>query len=198
MLAVMALQALLSRANANWAAPAHVAITMAAVALLWQHRRKGWLSAAMVFNLLFAVLLYHGQTLVREPLGLEASWRTDPYWALRNWPGLQDQIRSTLAQRQPQPELWRVASDDRAVLAQIQWGLQLPAGHAMGWMTQGTPMNHFDQRFPLQTGSGPVLLITQASVDVVRQQFPHALPGPVLRSESVKSEALTYSSWWLE
>jgi 4-amino-4-deoxy-L-arabinose transferase-like glycosyltransferase len=198
MMGVMAMQALLSRANANWAAPAHVAIAMAAVAMLWQKRSKAWLGAALAFNVLFAVLLYHGQTLIREPLGLAASWRTDPYWALRNWPGLQDQVRSALSQRQPLPQGWRVASDDRAVLAQLQWGLQLPAGHAMGWMAQGVPMNHFDQRFALQTRSGPVLLITQASADLVKQQFPKAQPGPALRADLIESEALIFSSWWLE
>lgn len=198
MLAVMAIQALLSRANANWAAPAHVALSMAAVAYLWQNRRTWWLVAALCFNVIFAVLLYHGQTLIREPLGLSASWRTDPYWALRNWPGMQQQVRLALAQRLAQPRQWRVASDDRAVLAQMQWGLQLPVGQAMGWMPDGVAHNHFDQRFALQTRSGPVLLITQVHADLVKAQFPHAQPGPELRSDQIESEALVYSSWWLE
>ena len=198
MLVVMSMQALWSRANANWAAPAHVAVCMTAVACLWQHRRRTWLVIALCFNLIFALLLYHGQTLVREPLGLSASWRTDPYWALRNWPGLQDQVRQALMDRGTPPAQWRVASDDRAVLAQMQWGLALPAGHAMGWMPKGVANNHFDQRFALHTRSGPVLLITQASADVVQAQFPNAQAGPALRSAQVESEALTYSSWWLD
>jgi 4-amino-4-deoxy-L-arabinose transferase-like glycosyltransferase len=197
MLSVIALQALFSRANANWAAPAHVAISMAAVAGLWHARRYKWLGAAMGFNLLFAVLLYHGQTLVREPLGLEASWRTDPYWALRNWPGIHEQARARLSERLP-PAQWRVASDDRAVLAQLQWGLKLPAGAAMGWQSKGGPMNHFDQRFPLRTDAGPVLLLTQAGEDEVRRAFPHAVPANPLKSSLVSSEAIAYGAWWLE
>ena len=197
MLVVIALQALLSRANANWAAPAHVAMCVVGVTCLWQGRRRAWLIVALAFNLLFAVLLYHGQTLVREPLGLSASWRTDPYWALRNWPGLHEQARARLSEQLP-PASWRIASDDRAVLAQLQWALQLPAGSAMGWSRAAIPMNHFEQRFALHTGAGPILLLTQASEDEVRRQFPHARATQPLRSAQVQSEAIQYGAWWLD
>jgi 4-amino-4-deoxy-L-arabinose transferase-like glycosyltransferase len=196
MLMVIALQALLSRANANWAAPAHAALSMAAIAFLWQKRRHGWLAGALVFNLLFSLLLYHGQTLVREPLGMSASWKTDPYWALRNWPGIQQQARERLSERL-KPEVWRVASDDRALLAQLQWGLPLPPGAAMGWLRHGVAMNHFDQRFPLVPNHDPVLLLTQASEDDVMKAFPNAKPAPQIRSAVVESEAIVYRAWWL-
>jgi 4-amino-4-deoxy-L-arabinose transferase-like glycosyltransferase len=196
MLAVIALQALLSRANANWAAPAHVAMTLVGVSVLWQGRRHVWMAVALAFNLLFAILLYHGQTLVREPLGLSASWRTDPYWALRNWPGVHEQTQALLAEA-GQRETWRVASDDRAVLAQLQWGLNLPAGAAMGWRRSGVAMNHFDQRFELNTTRGPVLLLTHAPAEEVLRQFPQARRVGVLRSALVAEEAIVLDAWWL-
>lgn len=196
MLALISTQALFARAHANWAAPAHAALVMAAIHALWVRRHPVWLALALTLNLLFALLLYHGQTLVREPLGLQASWRTDPYWALRNWPGVHEQARRMLAARQPRAN-WRVASDDRAVLAQLQWGLNLPAGAVMGWKKSTRPMNHFDQRFPLQLDHGPVLLLTHASEQEVVRQFPQAERAGLLRSDLVESEAIEFNAWWL-
>ena len=196
MLAVISAQALLSRAHANWAAPAHAALTLAAMGWLWQGRRHVWLGLALAFNLLFAVLLYHGQTLVREPLGLTASWRTDPFWSLRNWPGVHAQTRERLTELAPQGQ-WRVASDDRAVLAQLQWGLPLPAGAAMGWMKNQAPMNHFDQRFALTLDHGPVLLLTQAPDAEVLKDHPLAKKLPPIRSALIESEAIELKAWWL-
>lgn len=196
MLLVISAQALLSRAHANWAAPAHAALAMAAIHVLWQARHRFWLGLALLLNLVFAVLLYHGQTLVREPLGLSASWRTDPYWALRNWPEVHAQTRNLLTEKLPQAQ-WRVASDDRAVLAQLQWGLNLPAGAALGWKKNGISMNHFDQRFPLQPLSAPVLLLTRAEDTQVMQEFPHAERIGLLRSALIESEAIELKAWWL-
>ncbi|MDI9330865.1 MAG: glycosyltransferase family 39 protein [Alphaproteobacteria bacterium] len=196
MLTVISAQAMLSRAHANWAAPAHAAMVMAAIHLLWQHRRHTGLKVAIALNLLFAVLLYHGQTLVREPLGLAAGWRTDPYWALRNWPGVHQQARELLQARLPANQ-WRVAADDRAVLAQLQWGLNLPAGAALGWKKSGQAMNHFDQRFPLTPESPAILLLTRSSDAEVMQQFPQAQRAGTLRSAVVESEAIVLNTWWL-
>ena len=196
MLVVISMQALFSRAHANWAAPAHLGLVMAAVSYLWWGQKRFWMSAALVFNLVFAVLLYHGQTLVREPLGLAASWRTDPYWSLRNWPGVQTQTAALLGQKLDR-NAWQVASDDRAILAQLQWGLQLPAGAAMGWMPNGVPMNHFDQRFALQTRHGAVLLLTRTTKDIVLQQFPQAQPAGTIRSDLLDGDAIELNGWWL-
>ena len=196
MLAVISTQALLSRAHANWAAPAHAALALIAISWLWQGRRWFWLGLALALNLLFAVLLYHGQTLVREPLGLQASWRTDPFWSLRNWPGVHEQARERLQEKAPNGP-WRVASDDRAVLAQLQWGLRLPAGSAMGWLKSGQAMNHFDQRFPLRLDQGPVLLLTRASEAEVLAAYPQAIQAKPIRSAQIESEAIELNAWWL-
>ncbi len=196
MLAVISLQALLSRAHANWAAPAHAALCLLAVAWLWQTGRRFWLVLAVGLNLLFAVLLYHGQSLVREPLGLQASWRTDPFWSLRNWPGVHEQARARLQEQAPNGA-WRVTSDDRAVLAQVQWGLKLPSGAAMGWLKTGVPMNHFDQRFPLTLDAGPVLLLTRTSDAEVLHAHPRAEKLTPVRSALIESEAIELSAWWL-
>ena len=196
-LALITMQALLSRANANWAAPAMAAASLAAVRFLLQQRR-GWLVASFVVNLLLATLLYHFDVLVREPFGLPHTVRTDPFWATRNWPGIHAQVKDVLGV--PPAGDWpaAIASDDRAVLAQLQWGLALPPGLAMGWQRGPRPANHFDQHFPLPaTTVMPVLLVTAAPAAEVLAAFPTAQSAGTARSEVLLGRPLTFSMWWL-
>ncbi len=196
-LAVIMLQALLSRANANWAAPAMVAISLAAMSLLLQ-RPRAWLAASFGINLLLALLLYHFGALVREPFGLPHRVRTDPFWATRNWPGIGEQVRE-VATRPPVAGFGlRVASDNRAVLAQLQATLALPAGAALGWQRGPVPDNHFEQRFPLPSVPAfPVLLVTAAPAAAVQAAFPGAQAAGSVRSAVVADRPLAYSLWWI-
>lgn len=196
-LLVITLQALLSRAHANWAAPAMVGASLAAMQWLLS-RRRGWLLASFTFNLALALLLYHFGPLVREPFGLPHVVRTDPFWATRNWPGIHAQVREALA-RSPQPDAPpRVASDDRAVLAQLQAAPPLPPGAALGWQRGPRPDNHFDQRFPLPARRPwPVLLVSSAPAPAVLAAFPEAEPAGSARSALVADRPLVFSLWWL-
>ncbi len=196
-LGVITLQALLSRANANWAAPAMVAASLAAMSWLLP-RRRAWLVASFVVNLLIALLLYHFGALVREPFGLPHQVRTDPFWATRNWPGIHEQVRAAL-DRSPQPAAGvYIASDDRAVLAQLQAALMLPPGAALGWQRGPHPMNHFDQRFPLPANPPfPVLLVTSASPATVLAAFPEVQNAGEARSAVVTNRPLAFGMWWI-
>ena len=196
-LMVILLQALLSRANANWAAPAMVAISLAAMSLLLQ-RSRAWLVASFGINLLLALLLYHFGTLVREPLGLPHRVRTDPFWATRNWPGICEQVRDVASRPPVASEGMYVASDNRAVLAQLQATLALRPGAALGWQRGAQPDNHFEQRFPLPSRPAfPVLLVTAAPADAVQAAFPGAQPAGSARSAQVADRPLAYGLWWI-
>ncbi len=196
-LAMIMLQALLSRANANWAAPAMVAISLAATGWLLQ-RPRAWLVASFTINLLLALLLYHFDALVREPFGLPQRVHTDPFWATRNWPGISEQVRE-VASRPPIPGAGvRLASDDRALLAQLQAALALPPGAALGWQRGAHPANHFDQRFPLPpVPAFPVLLVTAVPAAQVHAAYPGAQPAGSARSAEVADRPLAFSLWWI-
>ncbi len=194
MLAVIAVQALAARAHANWAAPALIGVVMLG-ALQLGHRRVAW-TAVFAFNLVFAAALYHYPLLVAKPLGLQASKFSDPFWGLRNWPDFIAGVERELDLRGLAPS-WRVASDDRAVLAQLQANLNLPAGAAMGWRVQEVAQNHFDQRFPLTLTDTPVLLVTRQAPAVVLRDFPQAQAVGDVRSEAIAEAALRYHLWWL-
>ena len=195
-LAVISLQALLSRAHANWAAPAMAAACLAAVHFLLQRRR--WLVASFAVNVMLAVLLYHFDVMVREPLGLQHTVRTDPFWATRSWPNIHAQVREVLRNPPSGNASVRVASDDRAVLAQLQWGLVLPPGSALGWQRGARPANHFDQHFPLPAKlDAPMLLVTTAPAADVLAAFPTAQSAGTARSEVLQGRPLSLPMWWL-
>jgi 4-amino-4-deoxy-L-arabinose transferase-like glycosyltransferase len=84
-------QALLARAHANWAATAYIGISILSVSYLWANH-KLMIALACCINLVFSSVLYHYQSLIAEPFHLKGTISADPYWALRNWPGITDQI----------------------------------------------------------------------------------------------------------
>jgi 4-amino-4-deoxy-L-arabinose transferase-like glycosyltransferase len=192
---VICLQALLSRAHANWAAPAYLGICVASVGHLWPSKKKT-IATALAFNALFAASLYHYQTLIAKPFGLRGSIASDPFWAVRPWPQLIAQVEIELA-RQSQKPSWKIASEDRAVLAQAQAILNLTPGSALGWQRQTQPDNHFEQHFPLLADiKTPVLLLTNATDDQVKQTFPNALKRDSIHSQGT-IESVSYKLWWL-
>ena len=195
-IAVITLQALLSRAHANWAAPAMAAACLASVHFLLQQRR--WLVVSFAVNVLLAVLLYHFDVLIREPFGLQHTVRTDPFWATRSWPNIHAQVRDVLRNPPSGNPSFRVASDDRAILAQLQWGLVLSPGSALGWQRGARPGNHFDQHFPLPAKLDvPVLLVTTAPAADVLAAFPTAQAAGTARSEVLQGRPLILPMWWL-
>ena len=195
-LTVISLQALLSRAHANWAAPTYVAVTLAAVLFL-AARHPRWLALSFAFNLAVTTALYHFDFLVAQPFHLARSVKTDPYWALRNWPGVIEQIRQAAAAHGA-AENFTVASDDRAVLAQLQANLPLPAGAALGWQRGAKPQNHFDQRFRLPAKpAGAVLLVTQTADSEVLQAFPAAKSAGQAVSNQIPDRPLAFRLWWI-
>lgn len=195
-LALISLQALLSRAHANWASPTYVAATLAAVFFL-AARHPRWLAGAFAFNLTLAACLYHFDVLIAQPLHLTRSVKTDPFWALRDWPAIVEQTRQAAVSHGVAGH-FSIASEDRAVLAQLQANLPLPAGAALGWQRDARPQNHFEQRFRLPAKpAGAVLLITHAKDDEVMAAFPAAKSAGRASSALISDRPLSFSLWWI-
>lgn len=195
-LLVICTQALLSRAHANWAAPAYLGVSLLALSYLRDRGRK-LIALAFLFNLVFASVLYHYQALVAKPMDLKGTQSSDPFWAVRNWPVLNDLIAQELNAHLPHSQ-WRIASEDRAVLAQFQMSQGLAPGYALGWQRTAAPDNHFDQHFPLSPETPrPVLLVTHVSREEVLQYFPSAVWVKEIRADTMPVDPLTYQLWWL-
>jgi len=156
MLAVISLQALLAEANLNWASPAYVGLGLLAGACLWQWRR-GWLAAALAFNLGLLSVAYHYHALA-DMLGVQLTARSDPYKHRLGWAGLGRQLQPLLAAH---PDTLLV-SGDRKLLAWLgYYGGQWPPAVAR-WNPDGQVVSQYDlQHRDRQMAGRPVLFVSR-------------------------------------
>jgi len=136
-LLAIAAQALLGRANANWAAPAFVSASVFLAAWGVQHRR--WLIAAIVLNTLIMLGTYH-YTQGAQWFGVELTGKTDPFKRVRGWDALAKQFR----QYQDTAPGALVVSEDREVLAQLSYYMRLPSSEVLAWNNANLIRHQYD------------------------------------------------------
>jgi 4-amino-4-deoxy-L-arabinose transferase-like glycosyltransferase len=137
-LAVISLQALAGRADANWGAMTYAAATVFAVALLLQ-RGQGWLfAAALSCNVALMPLLYHFDAGARA-LHVELSGRTDPFKRVRGWAELARQAQAVRAQYPGTLLL----GDSRDILAELMYYVRPHPFDAVLWNPHHIMDNHY-------------------------------------------------------
>lgn len=139
LLALIATQALLSKANVNWALPAFTGATLGAVALLLRGGRRRWLAAAVAFNLALAGVVYHYHALA-DAAGLELSKKRDPHARLLGWPEVTRQVRPFVAAH---PEAL-VAASQRKVAANLIYYAGVHPTRVAFWNPDGHIENHYE------------------------------------------------------
>lgn len=139
-LGLIGLQALLARANINWAAPAYIGLSLFVTLRLWPQARR-WLLAAVALNLLLtATLAYHFHTLA-PALGIELSARTDIHSKRIGWRELGHAVR-TWTDAYPDAIL---VSDSRPFLAYLSYfGTRQWPPRIAGWMPDGRIRDQYD------------------------------------------------------
>lgn len=144
-IAVIAMQAFLSGANANWAAVAYVAATPLVCAWCLQHKSEVLLYASAALHVFTAVVLYNYDA-VAQGLGIALSRRIDPGLHLRGW----DQAGAWSSQIQQAHPGVPILFDDRTTMAElIYYSSPRPMTTVM-WNPQGTVTNYFDMTAPLK------------------------------------------------
>ena len=153
-LAVIMGQAFVSRANANWAAPAYV--TAAIVTVSWMLRANGarLIGIAVAMHLVSAATLYAAAVVpgAIEILGLENTFKR-----MRGWEVMTDKV---LAEAEKAPYVALMA-DDRFVVSELTYYARASGIPVVMWDADGIPQNHFEAEVPYgaQTGS-PVLYVS--------------------------------------
>ncbi|MBX9634079.1 MAG: glycosyltransferase family 39 protein, partial [Magnetospirillum sp.] len=94
-LAVMTMESLLSRANANWTAPAFVGGVLLAASFL-AARAPRWLQISLALHLLITGIMYNHEAL-RSVLGLPDSAKYDPEKRLKGWDLVGERVSALLA-----------------------------------------------------------------------------------------------------
>ncbi len=164
---VVAMQAVKSSANANWAAPAFAPATIAIVAWLLQRKKERFLIAALVINLLAVGVGYHWQQLTSASGLVDArhSARINPFKRAQAWDELGRQL-SPIFQAHPNAIL---VADNRTLLAHMLYELRDIKPVAASWNPSGIPSDHYKLTTDLRTHIGKdAILITQ---DAAGEEF---------------------------
>ncbi|KWT66695.1 hypothetical protein APY04_2326 [Hyphomicrobium sulfonivorans] len=151
------LQAFLSRAHANWAAPAYVAATVLVIATMVRDGAWGWLKASFAVNIAVLLLLAVGTaTAGRVALPL----KTDPFARTLGWRQVAEATQAELAIAAGAGKPFAaVLSDDRAMTAELLYYMRDEPTPILAWRV-GAPHDHFEMTRPFTASTpAPVLLV---------------------------------------
>jgi 4-amino-4-deoxy-L-arabinose transferase-like glycosyltransferase len=127
-LAMMLLVSFLSRAHANWAAPAYVSATVLVVAWLLQNGWRRLVALSIALHLVAALVVFAGPpSLAAAGIGLPAKF--DPLNRLRGWRELGAQVGAALAAHPG----YRLFADDRETLAALIYYVRPHPFDAVKW-----------------------------------------------------------------
>ena len=147
-LAVICLQALMAKANPNWAAPAYFGGTLL-VAARCPARRRSLLAVAIGINLVFLSVFYHYRELA-PAAGIELTRKSDPYSRLLGWPSVGAAVQQVLAHN-PDAKLAVVTRDEFALLS---YYAHPPADRLRIWNPERRTANHFHMVADVATDVG--------------------------------------------
>ncbi|HEY8246563.1 MAG TPA: glycosyltransferase family 39 protein [Hyphomicrobium sp.] len=156
-IAIILVQAFLSRAHANWAAPAYVAATVLVVATMVRDGAWGWLKASFALHaVVLALLVFGTATAGRVPLPL----KPDPFARTLGWAEVAEATRAELARAADAGKPYAaVLADDRAVTAELLYYMRNEPTPILAWR-DGAPHDHFELTRPFTAATpSPVLLV---------------------------------------
>ncbi len=170
---IISVQALISGANANWAAAAYLPGVLLAVAWLMD-RWRGWLALSFALN---------GALCLALPLATLAApdLRIGGRLVLERYLGLDELSRSLLAEAEARGATAIVATE-RAVLADLLYTGRTSDMPVFAWPHPGAPRDHYEQRHMFGgQAEGPVLAATRSDrTPPCRSAQPDGIltPGP--------------------
>ena len=193
-LAVMVLESVLSRANANWAAPAYVAGTVLASAFLVRRAPKV-LVASLALHVVAMAALYNLDA-VRQGLALAGIHRFDPMKRIRGWDRAGEQVSALLAAHPGA----RLLADERKVLATLVYYVHPHPFDAIKWNPDGAIHDHFDQTTRLEPGPGRYLYVTETESEArsVAARFVRAQKVARIDTHRGEGHGRPLSVWLLE
>ena len=156
-LALIAIESLLSRAHANWAATAYVTATVLVVA--WCRPLARWrlvlpVSLGLHLAALAAMVEYHD---LARLAGVELTRATDPFHRLRGWNFLGSAVGQQLAQHPG----FVLMTDDRMLFAEMAFYVR-PRPTQVAWNWQDHPTDQYELTTSiLAVGSRPILYLTE-------------------------------------
>ncbi|MCC7273216.1 MAG: glycosyltransferase family 39 protein [Alphaproteobacteria bacterium] len=159
-LVVACVIALLSRAHANWAAPAYVAATPLAVAWLVGRGRGRLVEVAVALHVALAVVVMLGPAAVRAA-GWELPARYDPWRRVSGWAALGEEV-GALRRRHRDAGL---LVDSRLLLCSLVYYVRPHPFDVVKWNPDGVANDHFELTTHLEQAPHARFLLVTARPD---------------------------------
>jgi len=193
---IISLQALISRANANWAVTSYVAgsILTAHYALTFWPRVKAWLIGGAGVQSVLCLFLVIGFLIpsLGDALGMANSVKR-----LRKWPETVTALNTVYAAGHEGQAYQSFATDKRIIFYDLKYyGLEQTAPLKM-WMYQTHPDNHAELTDPLPASAGPILLINYYDhyEPEIREDFGRIVALPPLDIDLGGGKRRTLKLW---
>jgi 4-amino-4-deoxy-L-arabinose transferase-like glycosyltransferase len=153
-LVLMTVQALLSRAHANWAAFAYIAATVLVTAMLLQESRLRLFRASLAIHIALAILIAAGGILAGR---LSFPGNADPYARILGW----EALAKSAAAKAKLGGFGAIATDKRALTAALLYYLRDAGIPVVAMRDGGPPSDHFELTRPLDAKTPrPILLVS--------------------------------------
>lgn len=123
LLAIVTLVSFISRAHANWAAPAYITATILVVAYLVENNKHKWVYASLILHIVAGIVFLQacsiiqlsGFTLSHKTFDINNRTIPDPYYRLRGWKTLGNKV-TALKQHYPNAVLLTITRKTYAEL----------------------------------------------------------------------------------
>ncbi len=195
-LLLISAQALLGRANANWAAMTYAAGTLWVVSWLLQAHRRCIVIAGLVVNLVAMVAAYHYHAIAHAS-GRELTRKTDYYKRVQGWDVLGTQVAALL---RANPDL-TLLSRERDTISELLYYARPYSTGAVWWNPQGIVDSHYALVTTLagKGGQNFLFLSREATLPAaMADSFLRITPLPALAVPVVPGWSLDYHLWRLE
>jgi 4-amino-4-deoxy-L-arabinose transferase-like glycosyltransferase len=170
-IAIITLQALISRAHANWAAVAYPAATILVTATMLRLDFKWLFRATLSLNLIVLVVL-GAANFVAPRLVLPG--KADPYARVLGWRDVAGVVGKELRAN----PYGTVLTEDRLVTAEMLYYLREHPVPILAWSPNNVPRDHFELTRPFGPRAGqPILLVTlRPTANHVTDEFESVEP----------------------
>ncbi len=187
-LAVGCVIAFVSRAHANWAAPAYVAATPLVLHWLVAARRKLLLRLSLALHVIVAVILPVGAAVpaLADGLGLGNVMKR-----LRGW----DELGRAVAGRLGERAYTAILTGDRELMGELLYYAQPRQIPVVMWDWPWPPRNHYEMRMRIDAVSGERVLFVSTSMEMgdIFRRFKSVEPlGEVTVALDLKRFRTTY------
>ncbi len=165
LVAIITVQAFVSRAHPNWAAVAYVPGVVVVIATLVRDAAWGWLKASYwIHAAVLAVLIAGTATAgaVRLPV------KPDPLARTLGWREIAAATRAEIvAARLAGKPYASVVTDDRSITAELLYYMRAEPTPVLAWKSSPRPHDHFELTRPFKGGAQePSLLVTLGTIAV--------------------------------